>query len=179
MTPRRRLFVLLLRGAGGDAAVPILTAYVLDLVDAGLSLTALRHVVGYAVFWLAFSLLWAGWRTRSLVRRARGLGVEAGEQLLDTAQSHTLTGIPFDRVRAELGAARRASDVGDGNPVGFRWRLYRTRLAAQGSVTFDDASGEARVEVRAPDHLGSGILRGAAFTALCQIVRTLRPGEAK
>lgn len=179
MTPRRQLFVRLLRGAGGDFAVPMLTLYVLDLVDEGLSLTALRHLAGYAVFWLAFSLLWAGRRTRSLVRRARDLGVEAGEQLLDTTQSHTLTGVPFDRVRAELGAARRASDVGDGNPVDFRWHLYRTRLFATGSVTFDGASGEARVEVRTSEDLRSGILRGTAFTALWQIVRTLRSGEAK
>ncbi|MFJ3770477.1 hypothetical protein ACIPX0_02130 [Streptomyces sp. NPDC090075] len=179
MTPRRQLFVRLLRGACADFTVPILTLCVLDLVDEGFSLTTLRDMAGYPLAWLGLSLLWAGGRTGLLVRRARDLGVEAGEQLLDTTQNHTLTGIPFDRVRAELGATRRASDVGDGNPVDFRWRLYRTRLSAAGSVTVDDASGEALVEVRASEHLGSGILRGAAFTALCQIVRTLRPGDAK
>ncbi|MFG2936196.1 hypothetical protein [Streptomyces sp. NPDC048282] len=179
MTPRRQLFVRLLRGACGDAVGPVLTLCVLDLVDQGFSLTILRHLAGYAVVFFAFALLWAGCRTGLLVRRARVLGVEAGERLLDITQTHTLTGVPFDQVRAELGAARRASDVGDGNPVDFRWRLYRTRLSVDGSVTFDDASGEARVEVRAPEHLGSGVLRGAAFTALCQIVRTLRPREAK
>ncbi|MFG2961713.1 hypothetical protein ACGFZS_00365 [Streptomyces sp. NPDC048288] len=179
MTPRRRLFVRLLRGACGDSVGPLLTLCVLELVDEGFSPTTLRHLAGYPVVFLALALLWAGCRTGLLVRRARGLGVEAGDRLLDATQSHTLTGVPFDRIRAELGAARRASDVGDGNPVDFRWRLYRTRLFAPASVTFDDSSGEARVEVRASEHLGSGILRGAAFTALCQIVRTLRPREAK
>ncbi|MFF7983490.1 hypothetical protein ACFZDK_30980 [Streptomyces sp. NPDC007901] len=179
MTPRRRLFVRLLRGAGGDSVVPVLTLCVLDLVDQGFSLTTLRHLAGYAVAFLALALLWARCRTGLLVRRARDLGVAAGEHLLDATQSHTLTGVPFDRIRAELGAARRASDVGDGNPIEFRWRPYRTRLSAEGSVTFDDASGETHVEVRAPEHLGSGVLGGAAFTAVCQIVRTLRPREAK
>ncbi|MFG3287589.1 hypothetical protein ACGF3G_02075 [Streptomyces sp. NPDC048179] len=179
MTPRRRLFVRLLRGACADFAAPVLLLCVLDLVDKGFSLATLRGMAGYPVAWVGFPLLWAGCRTGLLGRRARDLGVEAGEQLLDATQSHTLTGVPFDRVRAELGSARRASGVGDGNPVDFRWRLYRTRLSAAGSVTFDDASGETHVEVRAPEHLGSGVLQGAAFTALCQIVRTLRPGDAK
>ncbi|MGW7543877.1 hypothetical protein ACWGKQ_22595 [Streptomyces sp. NPDC054770] len=174
MSPRRRLFARLWRSALGDFAVPVLTLCILDFVDDGFSwTTVVRAVVGYPVAWIVLSLLWAGRRAGSLVRRARGLGVEATEKILDGTQTHTLTGIPFDRIHAGLDAARRASDLTDGNPLDFRWHPYRTRVSVPCSVTYDHTSGEALVEVRTSGNLESGLFLGTAFTALCRIVRTL------
>ncbi|WP_145969071.1 hypothetical protein [Streptomyces hyaluromycini] len=171
MTPRRRLFVRLSRSALGDFAVPILT---LCIFDEGFSWTTVaRAMAGYPLAWIVLSLLWAGWRTGSLVRRARGLGVEATEKVLDDTQAHTVTGIPIDRIRAELAAARQVSDLADGNPVRFRWHPYRSRVSVEASVAYDDTSGEARIEVRTSGNLESGLFRGAAFTALCRIAGTL------
>jgi hypothetical protein len=117
-----------------------------------------------------------------LVRQARGLGIPVtGDALRDT-QTHTLTGVSFARIRAGLPVAERAFAVtgaAGGNPVRFRWRPFRllSRHSAQGSVTFDEVSGEARVEVRAGDGLDGRItvFQGAVFIALCQIVRSFEP----
>ncbi|MFD8720617.1 hypothetical protein ACFV2H_22150 [Streptomyces sp. NPDC059629] len=179
MTPRRRLFVRLLLSAFADFVPLMLTMCVLAFVDDGITWSALGRVAGIPVVWALFSLPWAAWRTGVLVRAARGLGIEVSENALDHTQTYVLTGIPLALVRAELGSARRAFEVGEGNPVDFRWRPLRGRASADGSVAFDASSGEARVEVRAGKGLKSGALlfQGAVFVALCQIVRALRSVE--
>ncbi|WP_217549380.1 hypothetical protein [Streptomyces sp. GbtcB6] len=174
MTPRIRLFAGLSRNALGALVVPVLTLCILDFVDDGFSWTTfVRAMAQYPPVGIVLSLLWAGWRTGSLVRRARGLGVEATEKVLDDTQTHTVTGIPIDRIRAELEAARQVSDLTDGDPVRFRWHPYRSRVSVEASVTYDDTSGEARIEVRTSGNFESGFFRGAAFTVLCRIVGTL------
>jgi hypothetical protein len=173
VTSRRRLFVGLLRSTLAGFTAALLPLAVLDLVHDGFSWSTVRDMAGYPVAWIALSLPWAGWRTAVLARRARALGVEPTEKLLHAVQTHTVTGIPLDRIRAELGRTRRASDLTDGNPLRFRWHPYRTRAAVQGSVAYDTTSGEAHVEVRTVGNLEAGLFRGAAFTVLCQVTRTL------
>ncbi|MER5786855.1 hypothetical protein [Streptomyces sp. NPDC001980] len=175
MTPRRGLFVRLLRSTFADFAPLMVIMCVIVFIDDGIAWPTLGEAAQIVGVWLLLSLLWAAWRTRSLVRVARGLGIEVSANALNGTQTHTLTGIPLSRVRAELGVARRASEVGGGNPVGFQWRPFRNRASADGTVTCDESTGEARVEVRAGRRLGTDVVlfRGAAFIALCQIVRTL------
>ncbi|RPE43876.1 hypothetical protein EDD90_7092 [Streptomyces sp. Ag109_O5-1] len=177
MTPRRRLFVRLLLSAFADFVPLMLTMCVMDFVDDGIAWSAFGRLAGIPVAWALLALPWAAWRTGVLVRAARGLGIEASENALDHTQTYVLTGIPLALVRAELGSARRAFEVGEGNPVDFRWRPLRGRASADGTVTFDESSGEARVEVRAGKGLKSDVLlfQGAVFIALCQILRTLQP----
>ncbi|MGW1621859.1 hypothetical protein [Streptomyces sp. NPDC002172] len=175
MTPRRGLFVRLLRSTCADFAALAIIVCGVALIDDGFAWRALGEAAQIVAVWLLLSLLWAAWRTRSLVRVARGLRIEVSANALNGTQTHTLTGIPLSRVRVELGVARRASEVGGGNPVGFRWRPFRSRASADGTVTYVESTGEAYVEVRAGRRLGVDVVvfRGAAFIALCQIVRTL------
>ncbi|MEW1779332.1 hypothetical protein [Streptomyces sp. NPDC086777] len=175
MTPRRRLFVRLLRSTFADFVSLMLTMCVIAFIDDGITWSALGEAAQLGLVWLLLSLLWAAWRTRSLVRVARGLGVEVSANALNGTQTHTLSGIPLSRVRAELDLARRASEVGGGNPVRFGWRPFRSRACADGTATYVESTGETHVEVRAGRRLGADVVlfRGAAFIALCQIVRTL------
>ncbi|MBW8794057.1 MAG: hypothetical protein JF597_10810 [Streptomyces sp.] len=173
MAHRRRLFARLLRRGFVDFVPLVLGMYVIAVIDDGLTWPALREATALPAVVALTCPLWAAWRTRSLVRRARELGVEATGRLLDGTQTHTVTGIPFDRVRARLEAARRASDLTAGNPLRFRWHPYRTRASVQGEVAYDTVAGEAHVEVRTSGNLEHGLFRGAAFTALCEIVRTV------
>ncbi|MGY4927433.1 hypothetical protein [Streptomyces sp. 900105755] len=175
MTPRRGLFVRLLRSTFADFAALTIIVCGIALVDEGIAWRALGEAAQIVAVWLLLSLLWAAWRTRSLVRVARGLRIEVSANALNGTQTHTLTGIPLSRVRAELGVARRASEVRGGNPVDFRWRPFRNRASADGTVAYVESTGETHVEVRAGRRLGADVVlfRGAAFIALCQIVRTL------
>ncbi|MFF5142011.1 hypothetical protein ACFY6U_20145 [Streptomyces sp. NPDC013157] len=173
MAHRRRLFARLLRRSLADFVPLMLGMYVIAFIHHGLAWSAVREATGVAVVWTLASLLWAVWRIRSLARRAHGLGIEVTEKVLDDTQTHTVTGVPFDRVRARLEAARRATDLTGGNPLRFRWHPYRTRVSVQGSVAYDATAGEAHVEVRTSGNLENGFFRGAGFTVLCQIVRTL------
>ncbi|MFF7470189.1 hypothetical protein [Streptomyces sp. NPDC008092] len=178
MTPRRGLFVRLLRSGLADFTSPTVIVCGLALVDDGIAWRALGEAAQAVTAWLLLSVLWAAWRTRSLVRVARGLGIEVSADALNGTQTHTLTGIPLARVRAGLGVARRASEVRGGNPVDFRWRPFRSRASADGTVAYVESTGETHVEVRAGRRLGADVLlfRGAAFITLCQLVRTLEGG---
>ncbi|MEV5955485.1 hypothetical protein AB0M11_17240 [Streptomyces sp. NPDC051987] len=173
MAHRRRLFARLLRRGFVDSVPLVLGMYVIAVMDEGLTWSALREATALPAVVAVACPLWAAWRTRSLVRCARELGVEATEGLLDGTQTHTVTGIPLDRVRARLEAARRASDLTGGNPLRFRWHPYRTRVSVQGEVAYIAVTGEAHVEVSAAGNLEHGLFRGAAFTALCAIVRAV------
>ncbi|MFJ9560715.1 hypothetical protein ACIRQQ_11810 [Streptomyces fuscichromogenes] len=180
MAHRRRLFLRLSLKTFTGAVPLMVTICVISFIDDGLSWSTLRDMTGIPPASAALSLLWAAWRTRSMVRAARGLDIPVSESALDRTQTHILTGVPLPLVRAEPGAARRASEVRGGNPVDFSWRPFRGRTYADGSVAYDETSGESRVEVRADGGLGTGspVLLGAAFLALCQTVRTLRSGSA-
>ncbi|GGM92637.1 hypothetical protein [Streptomyces fuscichromogenes] len=175
MAHRRRLFLRLSLKTFTGAVPMTVTLCVISFVQDGLSWSTLRDTTGIPLASAALSPLWAAWRTRSLVRAARGLDIPVSENALDRTQTHILTGVPLPLVRAELGAARRASGVRGGNPVDFSWRPFRGRTYADGSVTYDETSGETRVEVHAGKRLGTDtpLFQGAVFLALCQIVRTL------
>ncbi|MFF3610465.1 hypothetical protein [Streptomyces sp. NPDC002580] len=156
-------------------------AWVTGFVDSGLSWSTLADTALLLPAWALLWLAWAVHRTCSLLRRARGLGIPVAGDVLRGTQTHTLADIPSARIRAELSAAKRAFAVtwsDSGNRVRFRWRPFRffSRLSAQGSVTFDEALGEVRVEVQGDRLNGRGpLFRGAAFIALCQIVRSFEP----
>ncbi|MEV7321661.1 hypothetical protein [Streptomyces sp. NPDC093970] len=175
MTPRRGLFVRLLRSTFADFLPSLFIIWVLNSVNNGLTWSTAGEAALLVPVQLLFALAWAAWRTRSMERAARGLGVEVSVHALDGIQAHTLTGVPLSRVRAGLGAAPRAVETGGGNPVRFRWRPFRSRVSADGTVAYEESTGETRVEVRAGRRLRSDsvFLRGAVFIALCQVVRTL------
>ena len=175
MVHRRRLFARMLRHTFADGVGLMLTLCVIAFPFDGFAWSTLGEVAEFSLVWFLFSVLTAAWRVRSLVRAARGLGIPVSASALDPTQTHTLTGVPLSLVRAELGAAPRASEVGDGNPLGFRWHPFRGRATADGSVALDESSGEARIEVRAGRGLTTSgpLTHGAVFLALCQIVRTL------
>ncbi|MFK0151769.1 hypothetical protein ACIQVL_06765 [Streptomyces sp. NPDC090499] len=175
MAHRRKLFLRLSLRTFTDAVPLTVTVCIMAFVDDGLAWSTLREAAGIPVAAALFSPLWAAWRTRSLVRAARGLGIPVSERALDRTQTHTLTGLPLSLVRAELGASRRASEVRGGNPVDFSWRPFRGKASADGSVTYDEASGETRVELHAGKRLATDtpVFQGAVFLALCQTVRTL------
>ncbi|MFD4603625.1 hypothetical protein ACFWPQ_37065 [Streptomyces sp. NPDC058464] len=181
MTYPRRLFLRLSLRTFVDSVPVMVPPCVFAFVDDGLAWSTLREVSAIPVAMALLSPLWAAWRTRSLVRAARGLGIPVSENALDRTQTHTLTGIPLSLVRTELRAARRASEVGDGNPVGFSWRPFRGKASADGSVTYDEASGETRVELHAGKGLrtDTAVFHGAVFLALCQTVRTIETGSTK
>ncbi|MGW7420424.1 hypothetical protein ACWGJB_10225 [Streptomyces sp. NPDC054813] len=175
MTPLKGLFLRLLWSTFTDFVPSMLVMWVLAFVNHGITWSAVGEAALLSLTWWLLALLWAAWRTRSLVRVARGLGVEVSGSALDDIQAHTLTGVPLSRVRAGLGAARRASEIRGGDPVDFRWRPFHSRAWAEGTVAYEDSTGQARVEVRAGKGLRGNVLlrRGAVFIALCQVVRTL------
>ncbi|MEU9341506.1 hypothetical protein AB0D74_09825 [Streptomyces sp. NPDC048278] len=175
MVHRRRLLARMLRHAFADSAWLALLVCVVAVLSNGFAWSTLNEVAVFLLVCFLLSALRAAWRVRSLVRAARGLGIPVSESVLDRTQTYTLTGVPLSFVRAELGAAPRASEVGDGNPLGFHWRPFRGRATADGTVAFDESSGEARIEVRAGKGLTTDapLNHGAVFLALCQIVRTL------
>ncbi|MGX1549430.1 hypothetical protein [Streptomyces adustus] len=164
-------------------ALPLMAVNVLvDLVDDGVSWSAPADALGFLLVDALLSLAWAAYRTRSLARWARGLGLPVTEDILRGDQAYTLTGVPFTRVRAELCVSDRVfalTGADDGNPVRFRWRLRRARRSAQASVTFDETLGAARVEVRMVEEPADlALFQGTAFITLCQIVRALEPADA-
>ncbi|MGW2819618.1 hypothetical protein ACWC24_01215 [Streptomyces sp. NPDC001443] len=155
---------------------------VIGLVAEGVSWRTPADVFLFLLVDALFSLVRAVHRARSLARWTRGLGLPVTEDLLRDDRAHTLTGTPFDRIRAELRASDRVfalAGADGGNPVRFRRRLRGVRRSAQASVTFDEALGAARVEVRVGEGLADlALFQGVALVALCQIVRTLEPADA-
>jgi hypothetical protein len=168
------------------AILPIIgVVWVADFVDVGVSWSTPADEAGTLPVLALFCLAWAVHRTRSLSREARGLGIPVTVDALRDTQTYTLTGVPVARVRAELAVAKKASmvaEAAEGDPVRFRWRPFRLapRVFAEGSVTFDEVSGEVRVALWAGDGLSDWfrLFRGAVFIALCQTARCLTPGEA-
>ncbi|MFF2365379.1 hypothetical protein ACFVU0_22170 [Streptomyces sp. NPDC058122] len=157
----------------------------LDSIGDGTSWDTLAEVVIRLLCCALFSPAWANWRARSLTRRARKPGIPVDGGALHDAQTHTVTGLPSDLIRTELGEDGRASDLKEadgGNTVRFRWRPFALfeRLSSHGSLIFDEASREARVEVRAGERLKHRVTlhQGAAFIALCQIVECLESADA-
>ncbi|MFJ3302406.1 hypothetical protein ACIPSA_04660 [Streptomyces sp. NPDC086549] len=175
MAHRGRLLAALWRAALGHGVPLMLLQAVSSFIDDGVSWSTLYEVVLLLPVYAVLAFVFAAFRTRSLARRARGTGIQVTVDALKDTQTHTLQGTPFPCIRAELSGAERAfAAVGadGGNPVLLRWRPFRFRMSVDASVTFDEASGEARLKVSAAEGLPL-LHHGAAFVALCQMVRSV------
>ncbi|MEU6274368.1 hypothetical protein ABZ871_18465 [Streptomyces populi] len=167
------------------AAVKFVPAMLLlsamDFVDEGLT----WHSVGGTLvlrplLWAVMSLGWAAVGMRLLRRRARAAGVALSAEALDDRQKHVLRPTRVqdgwqERVRERLAASERSSLVverGSGE-IRFRWRPGRLDRSVRGSMSFDEPSGAVVLDVHGDETLPgvAGLGKGAAFTALCQMVR--------
>ena len=173
-----RLFLAFWRAPLGSLVPVMVLQMVMELVDHGIGRDGLLGVLTIPLIWAVVLLVWAVAACRSLSRRARGTGLPLTVAALEETQVVTVPG-DLARVRDRLGASGRASHVketADGELV-FRWRPFRSRRWAPGSVTYDGTTGSARVEIRAGDgHRGAaGLRKGTAFIAVCQIARAVSP----
>jgi predicted small secreted protein len=183
MAQRLRLLTVLTLTVFVDMAPLLMLQVVLAFVDDGVSWSTAADAAVFLPAVALLSLVLAACQTVALIRRARGTGIPVTAEALNATQTHTLQEVPFPRIRAELGDGKRGFAVvraDGGNRVLLRWRPYRTRMSVQVSVTFDELSGEARMKVYAGDGPQWTPLqhRGAAFVALCQIVRSVTPADA-
>ncbi|MQY32459.1 hypothetical protein SRB17_04080 [Streptomyces sp. RB17] len=171
--PDRRLLWKLWTATMADFLPLMITLSMLDAADDGLSWSAVADVslepaiCAFICFPVALYLYGA------LVRRARGTGIPLTAEVLAATQRHTFPPDRAARLRADLCTSERAWDVLNGEELHFRWRPFRGRRSVRGTVTFDDSSGEAHMEIHTDGNLtsGSGLRRTSAFVALCQIAR--------
>ncbi|MGW3143908.1 hypothetical protein ACWDG1_04305 [Streptomyces sp. NPDC001177] len=171
--PGRLLPALWLTALAHSVPLMLLQA-LMGFVDDGISWSTAAEAASSLPVFAVLSFGCAVCRARALTRRARGTGIPVTADALRDTQSHTFQGVPFPLIRAELAAAERAFAVlgaDAGNPVRLRWRPFRSRMSVQASVTFDEASGDTRLQVSAGDELPL-LHQGAAFVALCQMVRS-------
>ncbi|MGW0209720.1 hypothetical protein ACWDZ8_29375 [Streptomyces sp. NPDC003233] len=172
MPDRRLLGRLWLATMSGVLSLMILLT-ALGAVDDGLSWSTVADLTLPPALWAFVGFLFALYVYGTLLRRARGTGIPVSVEALAACQEYVLGAGRAARLKADLPASERAWDVLSGEELHFRWRPFRGRRSVTGTVTFDDASGEARMRIHADESLMSGPgLRGAsAFVALCQIVR--------
>jgi hypothetical protein len=183
MAQRLRLLSVLALTVFVDMAPLLVLQAVLAFVDDGVSWPTAADAAVFLPAVAFLALILAACQTVALAHRARGTGIPVTAKALNATQTHTLQGVPFPHIRAGLGGGKRGFAVvraDGGNRVLLRWRPFRTRMSVQVSVTFDELSGEARMKVSASDGPNWTPLqhRGAAFVALCQIVRTVTPADA-
>ncbi|XUL88175.1 hypothetical protein ACQ86D_17125 [Streptomyces galilaeus] len=136
----------------------------------------------------AVNVAWAVAVRPSLRRRARTAGVPLTPDALACRQTRQLrvlrpsVGWP-DRMRTDLKASDRAVVTAEKGreEVWFQWRPGWRRHTVWGSITFDEAAGTVRLDLReGAAYTGvSGVRRGASFVALCQVAGGLGLVEAE
>ncbi|MHB9861670.1 hypothetical protein [Streptomyces sp. YIM S03343] len=182
MAQRLRLLSALALIAFVDMAPGLAGPALLTFVDDGVSWSTMADAAVFLPIFALLSLVLAVCRAAALARRARDTGIPLTADALNVTQTHALQGVPFPHIRAELGSGKRGFAVAganDGNRVLLRWRPFRTKTTVRVSVIFDEPSGEARMQVTATEGPNRTPLlrRGAAFVALCQIVRSVTPAD--
>lgn len=183
MAQQLRLLAVLTLTVFVDMAPLLALQLVLAFVDDGVSWSTAADATVFLPAFAFLALVFAACRTLALAHRARGTGIPVTAAALNATQTHTFQGMSFPRIQAGLNSAERAFAViraDGGNRLLLRWRPFRTRLSVRVSVTFDELSGEPRMEVSASDgpYWSPLLHRGAAFVALCQIVRSVTPADA-
>jgi hypothetical protein len=140
------------------------------------------------VLWAVVSAVWAIAASLSLRRRARTAGVVLTLDALADRQIRQLRALRpsvgwSDRMGAELKASDRIAVTAEKGreEIWFRWRPGRHGHTVWGSITFDESSGTALLDLREGEaYTGiSGVRRGASFVALCQLARGLGLVEAE
>ena len=130
------------------------------------------------VLWAAASVVWAVVASLLLRRRARRAGVTLTPDALADRQTRQLRVLRpsvgwSDRMRTELKASDRVAVTAEKGreEIWFRWRPGRRGHTVWGSITFDEPSGTAVLDLREGEaYTGiSGVRRGASFVALCQL----------
>ena len=182
MVQKLRLMSVLALTVFVDVAPLLVLQAVLDFVNDGASWSTAADAVMLLPAFALIVLVFAACRTAALAHRARGTGIPVTADALNTTQTHTFHGVPFDRIRADLSGGERAVAVvgaADGSRLQLRWLPFPSRKSVAVSVTFDEFSEEARVRVSAGESpLRTTLLRrGAAFVALCQIVRSVTAAD--
>ncbi|MBK3582095.1 hypothetical protein JHN63_51875, partial [Streptomyces sp. MBT65] len=156
-------------------AVPMAIQVGLRLWDQG---GAWRAAGEIAATWAAVTVVWAAVAWLSLRHRARGSGITLAPDALaahQTRQLHVLrpsVGWP-DRIRTELNSSPRASVTAEkgSEEIWFHWRPGRRNRTVWDSIAIDEGAGTVRLDLRASGvYTGSsGLRRGVAFVALCQV----------
>lgn len=152
--------------------------------ERGAGMSVLAEYRREAVGVLAVNVVWAvAVATRpSLRRRARTAGIPLTPDVLARRQIRQLRVLRptvgwSDRMRTELKASGRVSVTAEKGreEIWFHWRPGRRRHTVWGSITFDEASGTVVLDLReGAAYTGvSGLRRGAAFVALCQVAGEL------
>ncbi|MFI6354970.1 hypothetical protein ACIBJF_20470 [Streptomyces sp. NPDC050743] len=175
--PDRRLLVKLWLAAMSVFLLPTVLLCTGDVTHDALSWSTAYEVVMDLVFYAVLAVLFAVYAYGALHRRARGTDIPVTAETLAATQEHTFPADRATRLRVGLPMCERAWDVLSGEEIHFRWRPFRGRRSVSGTVTFDSASGEARLRIGADENLttGLGLRRASAFVALCQIVRLEAP----
>ncbi|MFI9805835.1 hypothetical protein ACIHEJ_15955 [Streptomyces sp. NPDC052301] len=171
--PDRRLLRNLWTATMSGFVPLMLLQCVNDAVDDGLSWPVLGDLVLVPVVWAFLSLIAALYVYRALVHRARGTGIRVTADALEATQEFIFSPERGVRLRAALATSGRARNVVGAERLDFRWQPFRGRHAVAGSLSFDPASGEALLRVRADEDLmhTHGQRRASAFVALCQMAR--------
>lgn len=173
------------RAAVGQSFPLMVLLLLSGLWDDGFSWRGLGgQAAGTLLTWAILSGCWAASARLSLRRRARAVGIVLPAGALEEQQTQLLWAADRaddgwqDRVRERLTACERAFLVLEParDEVTFRWRTGRREgQSVRGSLTFDALSGTVLLDVRGgEDHLGvAGLLKGAAFAAMCRIAGEL------
>lgn len=136
--------------------------------------------------WAAVTVVWAAVAWLLLRHRARRSGIALTPDALAAHQTRQLrvlrpsVGWP-DRMRTELKASDRAFVTAEKGreEIWFHWRPGRRGRTVWGSLAFDEGAGTVRLDLRASGvYTGSsGLRRGSAFVALCQVAGGLGLAE--